>query len=83
MLTVNIYLNDNQSGATRFYYYGDDSINQSGGQTQKSQIIDILPQTGQCVMFQQLPHAEYIHSGLKVESGLKYLMRTDVMFRLK
>lgn len=76
MLTVNIYLNKCDSGATRFYYYENDEHDD------KSQIIDILPDFGKCVIFRQLPEAEYIHAGLKVESGLKYLMRTDVMFRM-
>lgn len=115
MLTVNIYLNKCDSGATRFYYYGNDKNNQDNKKNNednednededndedddedneissgkiinfhnqdKSQIIDILPESGKCVIFRQLPEAEYIHAGLKVESGLKYLMRTDVMFRM-
>lgn len=82
MLTVNIYLNDCTSGATRFYYYADDKEDKKEKEEKehKDQIIDVLPTTGRCVIFRQLPGAEYIHAGLKVESDFKFLMRTDVMF---
>jgi len=71
MLTVNIYLNDNPA-ATRMYHYS---------KKHKAQFVDVVPQAGKALIFRQAPHADLLHAGLKVTEGLKYLMRTDVMFQ--
>lgn len=76
MFTVNIYLNDGENdftgGKTRFF-------NQK-----KNQVIDveIQPLTGLCVLFRQPSSAEYLHDGEKVLSGIKYLLRSDVMYQM-
>ena len=71
MYTVNIYLNDDfEGGATRFYLNRDD-------------VIPLRMPRGSAVIFRQLPFREYLHDGARVESGYKYLMRTDVMYELQ
>jgi len=69
LLTVNVYLNDlepGQCGRTRFYLErGGDPIGSTGGVA------------GNAVIFKQ---EHVVHDGEKLTSGLKYLMRTDVVF---
>jgi len=69
-LTVNFYLNDlleNQEGRTRFYLErGGPSVDAAGGVA------------GSVALFKQ---ESVIHDGEQLASGLKYLMRTDVIFK--
>jgi len=73
--TVNIYLNDlspEQGGYTNFYrkLTGGKPIASAGGTA------------GSCAIFKQaLVDYSPVHDGAKVESGLKYLMRTDVVYK--
>ncbi|CAF1255013.1 unnamed protein product [Didymodactylos carnosus] len=67
-MTINIYLNDTDAGCTRFL----NPLN-------KEVIFPCQPQTGKALIFL---HNEY-HDGDVLRSGLKYLMRTDLMYRLK
>jgi len=73
MFTINIYLNDGfAGGSTRFYFAEEDSDTAD---------LSVKPQTGLCLLFRQ-PHGQsYLHDGEKVGSGLKYLLRSDVMYR--
>ena len=70
-LTLMIYLNDNfEGGATSFY---DDSA--PGG------FLRVTPKTGTVLLFR---HDELLrHAGEKVTTGRKYVLRTDVMYRLR
>ena len=54
-------------GATRFF-----SVNNL------SKFLDVNPKTGSCLVFQ---HRHLLHSGEEVDAGVKYTMRTDVMYR--
>jgi len=69
LLTVNVYLNDllpEQHGRTRFFLARDgDSVASAGGTA------------GSLVIFRQ---EGPIHDGEALSSGLKYLMRTDVIY---
>ena len=68
-MTVNIYLNDlepAQHGRTRFF------LERKGGAVDAAGGV-----AGSAVLFKQ-EHA--LHDGEPLASGLKYLMRTDVMF---
>merc|ERR1719356_2123 len=75
--TVNIYLNsgerDFQGGRTCFY---DMKKNGRGFDF----TVGVRATPGLALMFNQYPDQIY-HDGEKVESGTKYLMRTDVMYR--
>lgn len=69
-LTVNVYLNDllpDQAGRTRFFAdRAGDVVDAAGGHA------------GSLVLFKQ-EHA--LHDGERLSSGLKYLMRTDVLYK--
>jgi prolyl 4-hydroxylase len=74
MYTVNIYLNsaetDFEGGSTRFYSGFGSDIEYS-----------VQPRVGEALVFRQPPHSCYSHDGEEVSSGLKYLLRSDVMYR--
>ena len=75
--TVNIYLNSGKTefegGRTCFY-----NPKQKGRGYDMTVGVQATP--GLALMFNQYPEQIY-HDGEKVESGVKYLMRTDVMYR--
>jgi len=60
-------------GSTRFY-----DINNT------SQRVDFecAPRAGEALIFRQPPAAQYYHDGEELRSGVKYLFRTDVMYRV-
>lgn len=73
MFTVNIYLNgltDFSGGRTRFFHDNSDRI-----------VFAVDPTPGLCLIFRQPPGAYLTHDGERVESGFKYLCRSDVMYR--
>lgn len=73
MLTVNIYMNDGyEGGRTRFYF-----------KDHKKADWAVTPKAGLCVLFRQPPGERYYHDGEELRSGLKYLFRSDVMYRQK
>lgn len=68
--TVNIYLNDNFTGGnTRFY------------DEERRLLFQITPRKGRALVFRQPPTQRYLHDGEIVQSGVKYLLRTDIMYR--
>ena len=40
-----------------------------------------LPRAGRACVFRQPPDASYMHDGEELSGGVKYLLRTDVMYR--
>jgi prolyl 4-hydroxylase len=44
-------------------------------------VTSVTPETGLGLIFRQPPGARYVHEGEAVTSGLKYLIRTDVMYK--
>ena len=76
--TVNVYMNSGYSGgATRFYASGDQGpvdFACGGGDTG-------LGTTGAACVFRQPVARRFLHDGQKVTSGVKYLFRSDVMYR--
>lgn len=74
MLTVNIYMNgDFEGGATRFYFNERD---------RKQADLSVTPKAGLCLLFRQPPGQAYYHDGEQLSKGVKYLFRSDVMYRL-
>jgi len=72
MFTINIYLNDCPDG--------------SGGETAfwlKGERTAIRPIAGLCLAFRQPTTKCYNHEGMELLDGLKYLIRSDVMYRKK
>jgi len=77
MLTVNIYMNGGfQGGRTRFYF-------DRGKEADRSSAFAVTPDTGLCLLFRQPPGKAYYHDGEELGSGVKYLFRSDVMYRLR
>jgi len=73
MFTVNIYMNgDCTGGRTRFYEKRKASTPNAS----------FTPTPGLALVFRQPDTAMLWHDGEALESGLKYLFRTDVMYRL-
>lgn len=73
MFTVNIYMNGGfDGGATRFYFEKHDEFDHS-----------IIPEVGSCLLFRQPPGQNYRHDGEELRSGVKYLFRSDIMYRQK
>jgi len=71
--TLHLYLNDSLSnggdvkgGATTFH------------SMDMSRSFDVNPKMGRVLIFQ---HAHLVHSGAEVQEGIKYTMRTDLMYR--
>jgi hypothetical protein len=70
MFTVNIYMNEGFTGGDTSFLFDDNST------------YDVTPQTGLCLLFRQPSAQLYRHEGKRLESGMKYLFRSDVMYRL-
>jgi hypothetical protein len=72
ILTCMFYLNghdDFKGGLTNFIHYKGKKLKYS-----------VVPEPGLCVIFPQA-NLDFYHEGTKVTDGLKYIMRTDVMYR--
>ena len=66
-ITIQIYLNEGaEGGTTRFLDVNDDSV-----------YVDCVPRTGRVLLFEH----HLLHQGSEVLSGLKYTMRSDIMYR--
>eukprot|EP00040_Diaphanoeca_grandis_P004917 m.30589 g.30589 ORF g.30589 m.30589 type:complete len:524 (+) comp16311_c1_seq2:130-1701(+) len=73
MFTVNAYMNGGfTNGATRFYQ----------NRKSKDPVFSVIPKPGTACVFRQPPSAAYEHDGEELGSGVKYLFRTDVMYRM-
>ena len=72
-ITLHLYLNESdqesqlEGGPTRFH-----ALDQS------DRHLDVLPKVGRVLLFQ---HAGFLHSGADVTSGVKFTMRTDIMYK--
>jgi hypothetical protein len=75
--TLHLYLNDAvlksgekqlEGGATTFF----------NGRMDRR--IDVVPKTGRVLLFQ---HRNLIHSGDDVVKGIKYTLRTDIMYAMQ
>eukprot|EP00039_Didymoeca_costata_P022373 m.4346 g.4346 ORF g.4346 m.4346 type:complete len:568 (-) comp2961_c0_seq2:510-2213(-) len=75
MYTVNIYLNGGfQGGCTRFYF----NRKHAGPE---NMAFAVHPQAGNACIFRQPPAEAYFHDGEQLKTGIKYLLRTDVMYK--
>ena len=71
-LTLLFYLNDDFTGGeTKFYQW------QGGRYDSKAPTHIITPQKGQALLFAH----QQLHEGAPVVSGVKYVLRTDVMYK--
>lgn len=84
--TLHLYLNDSKQtvpdqedidlvgGATTFHLKRDTKWDEL-----ESRKIDVDPKTGRVLIFQ---HKKLLHAGADVTAGIKYTMRTDLMYKL-
>eukprot|EP00929_Paragymnodinium_shiwhaense_P004173 TRINITY_DN104916_c0_g1_i1.p1 TRINITY_DN104916_c0_g1~~TRINITY_DN104916_c0_g1_i1.p1 ORF type:complete len:288 (+),score=41.72 TRINITY_DN104916_c0_g1_i1:139-1002(+) len=80
MLTANIYLNEDfEGGLTRFWLNDDPYF--EWRDTFGVPDFEVSPKVGSCLIFRQPPGRTYWHDGEAVRAGLKYLLRSDVMYR--
>eukprot|EP00118_Oscarella_pearsei_P005545 m.25587 g.25587 ORF g.25587 m.25587 type:complete len:226 (+) comp28835_c0_seq2:198-875(+) len=75
LFTCMLYLNDGdvdfEGGATKF-------LNDRSPLTTK---FDVLPKAGRCIVFRQ-SSPNTLHEGVKLASGTKFILRTDVMYTI-
>lgn len=69
MFTVNIYMNGGFEGGNTTFIMADGTTH------------DVVPEVGLCLLFRQPPSKRYLHAGKRLESGVKYLFRSDVVYR--
>lgn len=83
MFTVNIYMNEEFTGGETVFHLNDDAKqNPRRPMLQhKTTVHEIVPKTGLCLVFRQPPTANLLHEGKEVSDGVKYLFRSDVMYR--
>ena len=85
MLTVNVYLNtDFEGGRTRFYTR-DVKWGAVDPDESKYLVHALEPEAGAACVFPQQPGVSLMHDGEEVrgsEGQFKYLLRTDVMYRV-
>jgi hypothetical protein len=73
-LTFLIYLNDDFTGGETRFYFPDVT---GSGLTARG----VIPRAGSVLVFPQANTAALIHEGSAVESGTKYVIRSDVLYR--
>jgi prolyl 4-hydroxylase len=89
LFTLNIYTNDvppGRGGATRFYkadahirHTNDVKVREALAREQVD--LSVQPEAGLAVAFRQPPGHEFFHDGEELRGGVKYLLRSDVMYR--
>ena len=82
--TVNVYTNDvddADGGKTRFYAPPQNRAKPMRDFKEGENVdLAVRPESGLAVIFQQPPAAELLHDGERLRGGVKYLLRTDVMY---
>jgi len=75
LFTIHLYLNDSQQEVGK-------SVDLVGGATSflsrgEERKVDVDPKAGRVLIFQ---HRSLLHSGDDVKKGIKYTMRTDIVY---
>ena len=65
LITLQLYLREGTGGATRFLVNG------------RGEYCDVEPIRGRVLMFEH----NILHGGAEVEEGVKYVIRTDILYR--
>ena len=81
MFTLNVYTNTvaaGDGGRTRFYPEG---VGPSTAAQEALADVAVAPEAGLCCCFRQPPAAFLLHDGEELRGGVKYLLRSDVMYR--
>ena len=69
--------NEREKSFFTFLIYLNDEF--EGGATEFEDLFTIQPKTGDLLVF----YHPYRHEGKKIESGYKYALRSDIMYRMK
>ncbi|KAK2748151.1 hypothetical protein FQN57_001276 [Myotisia sp. PD_48] len=83
MFTLHLYLNEAsptnplKGGATTFFSELPRYWDQKDQAKRKVKEMNVVPRTGRVLVFQ---HESLVHSGEDVAGGVKYTMRTDIMY---
>jgi len=75
-LTLLIYLNDDYEGGETLFYSNDDHCRYQRGNDGKTPRFTIKPNAGQAL----INIHNIVHEGSQVTHGVKYVLRTDVLF---
>ena len=84
--TLNVYTNTvepEHGGRTRFYVDKDERARrpEASKGTETKFDLQVQPVAGRAALFQHGPHVALLHDGERLEGGVKYLLRSDVMYR--
>ncbi|KAK4150964.1 hypothetical protein C8A00DRAFT_17564, partial [Chaetomidium leptoderma] len=77
MFTIHLYLNDSKAEVADAELVGGATSFFSNDEKRK---IDVNPKAGRVLIFQ---HRRLLHSGDDVLAGIKYTMRSDIMYEFK
>ncbi|MGK3760948.1 MAG: hypothetical protein ACI8RD_013266, partial [Bacillariaceae sp.] len=84
-LTFLIYLNDNfDGGETKFYYpVSTTTSTNNDNDNEKTSLVarGVIPKRGSVLVFPQGNTASLLHEGSAVTKGIKYVIRTDVLYQ--
>eukprot|EP00927_Polykrikos_kofoidii_P066640 TRINITY_DN62200_c0_g1_i1.p1 TRINITY_DN62200_c0_g1~~TRINITY_DN62200_c0_g1_i1.p1 ORF type:complete len:298 (-),score=48.97 TRINITY_DN62200_c0_g1_i1:355-1158(-) len=80
MFSCTIYLNTDFAGGQTRFYLNDDPYFEWREDFGKPD-LEVVPKVGRCLLFRQPPGFTYWHDGEEVRSGLKYLLRSDVLYQ--
>lgn len=73
LVTLQIYLNDNFDGGETNFLGDDDDDDDQDCDPEK---VSVTPETGMILVFEQ----DLMHEGALIRDGVKYTVRTDVMY---
>lgn len=73
--TCMLYLNEDFDGGETIFYF--DELRDIFKLNDESSLIKLKPMLGMCIIFNQ----NILHEGATVTSGLKYFIRTDILYK--
>ena len=74
-ITIQLYLNEGFKGGNTTFLYGKA---QESWKFWEKKDVGVVPKTGRVLVFQH----DILHEGSLLEEGIKYSVRTDVMYKL-
>jgi len=81
--TLNVYTNTvapENGGRTRFYCEGSERRARYKAEQEGAIDLAVQPEAGLAVVFRHGPQDELLHDGERLSGGVKYLLRSDVMY---
>ena len=75
-ITIILYLNENCYGGQTRFVAEEPGVDIEYDINTETYGVDVIPKTGSVLVFQH----DLLHQGVLLESGVKYIIRSDVMF---